>query len=636
MNGTMLTPWGENLDPANPLPLYPRPQLVRGRWLNLNGPWDFAITPLSVDNLGGEGGLPEPTTPAEVPPFAVENPLEPPASWDGQITVPFSPEVALSGVNRSVMPDQTLWYQRDFVLDPQDLRPGERVLLHFGAVDQSCRVAVNDVEVGGNVGGYLPFTLDVTEALEAGPTQRLTVAVRDVSDVSYMSHGKQARDRGGIWYTPQSGIWQTVWIEVVPAAHIWKLIFTPDLDSVETTVAVDGKQDVDGVVGEDSTGALALVQIGPPALFEHGSPTDWEGENPLLSVEVTPGVPQRIPIDHPVLWTPDQPHLYPVRVTFGDDTVTSYFALRTVGVGRREDGKPALLLNGKPHFACGLLDQGYWPDGGYTAPSDEALIFDVTTAKALGYNMLRKHLKIEPLRWYHHCDRLGMLVWQDAVNGGRPPKKSLQNSRVLVPYWVPDRPGALLGRSDPQGLSMFAAEVADMVDLLYSTPSLVLWVPFNEGWGQFDADLMAQMVKELDPTRPVDHASGWFDQGGGDLHSVHLYFRPPTMVGRVPDRRVLALTEYGGLALEIPGHTWGKKTFGYLRYKSPQQLTKAFTSLHSADLPKVVSRGLGATVYTQLSDIEDEVNGLVTYDRRIVKMPEDTVRRLNKNLQGES
>lgn len=625
MNTAMRTPWGEDLDPDRPLPLYPRPQLVRRRWMNLNGPWDYAITTLSVDNLGGEGGLQEPITPAEIPPFAVENPLAPPPCWDGEITVPFSPEVPLSGVNRALMPDQTLWYRRDFVLDVEDLGSGEQVLLHFGAVDQSCRVAVNGVEVGGNIGGYLPFTLNITEALQAGGTQKLTVAVRDVSDSSYMSHGKQALNRGGIWYTPQSGIWQTVWVEVVPAEHIWKLIVTPDLDSVEMTLAVGAAVEV----GD------ALVQIGRPALFTQGNPTDWDGENPLLSVEVTPGVPQRIPMDSPVLWTPDQPYLYPVRVVFGDDTVASYFALRTVGVGRREDGKPALLLNGKPHFACGLLDQGYWPDGGYTAPSDEALIFDVATAKTLGYNMLRKHVKIEPLRWYHHCDRLGMLVWQDAVNGGRPPKKSLQVSRVLVPYWVPDRPGALLGRSDSQGLSLFAAEVADMVDLLYSTPSVVLWVPFNEGWGQFDAALMAQMVKELDRTRPVDHASGWFDQGGGDLHSVHLYFRPPTMVGRIHDERVLALTEYGGLALETPGHTWGKTTFGYLRYSSPQRLTAAFTALHSRDLPKVVSRGLGATVYTQLSDVEDEVNGLVTYDRRVVKMPEDTVRCLNLYLQGE-
>lgn len=637
VNAPMMTSWGKNLDPESPLPLYPRPQLVRSHWVNLNGPWDYAIKPLSVDNLGGEGGLADATTPEEVPPFAVENPLAPPTSWDGQITVPFSPEVLLSGVSRTVMPDQSLWYQRTFVLDTEELWPGARVLLHFGAVDQSCRVAVNGVEVGGNVGGYLPFTLDITQALQANTEQTLTVVVRDVTDASYMSHGKQALKRGGIWYTPQSGIWQTVWIEVVPAEHIWKLVFTPDLDSVEITVAVDSDSDSDSDADADADApsALALVQIGHPALFEHGSPTDWAGENPLLTVEMAPGVPTRVPIPEPALWSPDYPALYPVQVTFGDDKVASYFALRTVGVGRREDGKPALLLNGKPHFAGGVLDQGYWPDGGYTAPADEALVFDIATAKSLGYNMLRKHVKIEPLRWYHHCDRLGMLVWQDAVNGGRPPKKSLQVSRVMLPYWVPDRPGALLGRSDPQGLAMFAAEVADMVDLLYSTPSVVLWVPFNEGWGQFDAALMAQMVKQLDPSRPVDHASGWFDQGGGDLHSVHLYFRPPTMVGRIPDRRVLALTEYGGLGLEIPGHVWGMKTFGYLRYRNPQQLATAFTALHSRELPKVWSRGLGATVYTQFSDVEDEVNGLVTYDRCVVKVPEDLVRHLNVDLRGE-
>ncbi len=613
----MYTRWGRAVDPALPLPEYPRPQLTRTGWINLNGQWDYAIRPLGL-------GAPVGDVPPEEPlPFEVDDPTSPPHTWDGAITVPFSPEVPLSGVGRTLMPDETLWYRRAFALDPAKMRPDSRVLLHFGAVDQSCRVAVNGREVGGNVGGYLPFTVDITDALDEGEEQVLTLSVRDVTDTSYMSAGKQALKRGGIWYTPQSGIWQTVWVEFVPKTHVEKLVFTPALDHVEVTVVVMGEGDA----------TPAHISIGRPGLYQEGCPTDWDGGGALVREEIPVNVPTVIPMPQGRVWTPEEPYLYPVRVRVGDDEVASYFALRTVGVGRRPDGRAALTLNGEAHFACGVLDQGFWPDGGYTAPADEAPIFDISAAKDMGYNMVRKHLKVEPLRWYYHCDRLGMLVWQDAVNGGRRPRKSLQISRVVVPYWVPDRPGPLLGRQDPEGLSMFAAELADMIALLYSTPSVVMWVPFNEGWGQFDAGLVAQMVRGLDPTRPVDHASGWFDQGEGDLHSVHLYFRPPTMVGRLPDHRVLALTEYGGLSMPVAGHTWGDKTFGYGLHRSPQALSAAFEALHARDLPRVVDRGLGATVYTQLCDVEDETNGLLTYDRVVAKMPAELVRSLNRALQ---
>ena len=600
----MTTPWGDHLDPRNPLPEYPRPQMVRPGWMNLNGPWKYAIVDSQEDAAGSL------TAP----------------DWQGEIIVPFSPEVPLSGVNRTLTPSQTLWYQRTFTIEDGAMDGRHRVLLHFGAVDQSCRVAVDGVEVGGNVGGYLPFTIDITDALtpqSSQPEHTLTVAVRDVTDTSYLATGKQSSMPGGIWYTPQSGIWQTVWIEVVPEACVHKLVFTPSSDSVEVTVVV-------------ARGGTARLQIGTPALYRDASPSFKPGWGITAEVEVPVNEPTAIKVPDPQWWTPEKPVLYPVRVTYGEDEVTSYFALRTLGIGEREDGHPALLINGEPYFAAGLLDQGYWPDGGYTAPGDEALIFDIATAKDLGYNLLRKHIKVEPLRWYHHCDRLGMLVWQDAVNGGRPPRKSLQVSRAIVPYWLPDRPSRLLGRQDSDGLRMFAAELADMIDLLYSTPSVVMWVPFNEGWGQFDAALVAEMVRGLDPTRPIDHASGWFDQGGGDLFSRHVYFRPPTMVGRgrpASDRRVLALTEYGGLGLEVPGHRWSRKTFGYQNYPDEASLTAAFTKLHALDLPKVVARGLGATVYTQLSDVEEEVNGLLTYDRRVLKMQAETVRNLNKNLR---
>lgn len=601
----MLTAWGEQLDSLNPLPDYPRPQMVRADWTNLNGPWKYAIVDSQEDAVG---------------------PMTAP-DWQGEIIVPFSPEVPLSGVNRTLMPSQTLWYQRTFTVEDGAVDGRHRVLLHFGAVDQSCRVAVDGVEVGGNIGGYLPFTIDITDALSphaSSPTEHtVTVAVRDVTDTSYFATGKQSSTPGGIWYTPQSGIWQTVWIEVVPDAHIHKLVFTPGLDSVEVTVVAGGE-------------GTARLQIGAPALYRDGLHSSTLRGESDLDVDIPVNEPTVVPVVNPQWWSPENPFLYPVRVTYDEDEVTSYFALRTLGVGEREDGHPALLLNGEPYFAVGLLDQGYWPDGGYTAPADEALIFDITTAKDMGYNMLRKHIKVEPQRWYHNCDRLGMLVWQDAVNGGRPPRKSLQVSRAVVPYWLPDRPTRLLGRQDSDGLRMFAAELADMIKLLYSTPSVVMWVPFNEGWGQFDAALVAEMVRGLDPTRPVDHASGWFDQGGGDLFSRHVYFRPPTMVGRgrpTSDRRVLALTEYGGLGLKVPGHLWGRKTFGYQNYPDEAALAAAFAKLHAVNLPKVVDRGLGATVYTQLSDVEEEVNGLLTYDRRVLKIPAETVCALNKGLR---
>ncbi|WP_099332817.1 sugar-binding domain-containing protein [Actinomyces minihominis] len=608
----MLTPWGEVLDASNPLPDYPRPQLVRKGWSSLNGPWDYAIQPLREERDN---------------PLAVDDPADPPGVWDGKITVPFSPEMPLSGVNRTLQPSETLWYSRSFSVEPSS---GERVLLHFGAIDQSCRVAVDGVEVGGNVGGYLPFTLDITDALVPGSFHSLVVAVRDVTNSSYLSVGKQSLNRGGIWYSPQSGIWQTVWLEVVPEQHIWKLRYTPSLDSVEVTVTATPSSSFDETV------ECATVEIGSPGLFEERDPSDWAAvQSVIISQELPVNEPVRVQVPEPKQWSPETPYLYPVRITLGSDVVTSYFALRTVGVGERADGQPALLLNGKPHFARGLLDQGYWPDGGYTPASDEALIYDIQLAKSAGYNMLRKHIKIEPLRWYHHCDRLGMLVWQDAVNGGRPPRKILLNSRVVIPFWIRDRPGAVLGRQDPEGLSMFASELADMIDTLHSVPSVVMWVPFNEGWGQFDAALVAQMVRELDPTRTIDHASGWFDQGAGDLNSTHVYLRPPTRVGLTKprgDRRVLALTEYGGLGLPIPNHQWNESTFGYLNYKSPEALAEAFRKLHAEQLPKVVARGLGATVYTQLSDVEDEVNGLVTYDRKVVKIPLELVRDLNRGL----
>lgn len=572
----MMTPWANDVKHQQPLPEYPRPQMKRAQWTNLNGQWKYAITECLADISD---------------PGAVDTPCSVPPTWDGQITVPFSPEYPLSGVERTVMPHQTLWYQRDFTVTPEG---NARTLLHFGAVDQTCRVAVNGVEVGGHSGGYLPFTLDITEALRSG-INTLTVAVRDVTDSAWLTHGKQALDRGGIWYTPQAGIWQTVWLEEVPKEYIARVAFTPqpDLESVE-------------IIVEANVNAEASVTI-------QGETFTVPTNTPF--VKQIPGLP---------LWSPQSPSLVDARITLGEDSVDSYFAMRTF---EAKDGK--FLLNGEPIMVLGVLDQGYWPDGGYTAPSDKALLYDIETMKDMGFNTLRKHIKVEPLRWYYHCDRLGMMVWQDMPNGGRRPRKSLMNGRVLLPFWMPDKPGGVLGRQDADGCQPFEAELREMITVLSPSPSVVLWVPFNEGWGQFDAARIARLTRSLDHSRPVDHASGWFDQGAGDVRSVHLYFRPPFLLGRGfarRDHRTLALTEYGGFSLPVDGHTWGEATFGYAKYSAADDFQKAFLKLHERLIPVVKERGLRALIYTQLSDVEDEINGLVTYDRAVVKIDPQLIR----------
>ncbi|MBW9092193.1 glycoside hydrolase family 2 [Microbacterium jejuense] len=598
---TLLTPWADALDPDAPLPEYPRPQLVRGDWKNLNGRWDYAIAPLRAD--AGD-------------PVAVDDPASPPLAWDGRIVVPFSPETALSGVGRTLRADQTLWYRRVFAL-PRPLRDDERVVLHFGAVDQSCRIAVDGVEVGGHTGGYLPFALDLTAALAAGGDaahHELVVAVRDVTDDSWLSRGKQTSRPGGIWYTPQSGIWQTVWFEIVPRVAVDRLVLTPDLEAGAVVVTVHS----DNATG----GETARVEV-------------LEGGRVAASTDLRVGVPTPVVLDGAVrTWSPDDPFLYDVRVTLGDDRVDSYVGMRSFGVGVDDRGFARLLLNGAPHLPVGLLDQGYWPDGGYTAASDAALEYDIRLAKRLGFTMLRKHIKVEPLRWYHHCDRLGMLVWQDAVSGGTVYNPLVVSAPAIASPTLDDRRYARFGRADEAGRTAFESELHDMIEHLRSVASLSLWVPFNEGWGQFDAARIAALVRDLDPTRPVDHASGWHDQGAGDLRSLHIYFRPV----KAPrgDGRVLALTEYGGYSLGVPQHTWSPTTFGYRKYRSRDQLVAALERLHEREIAPAIARGLAATVYTQLADVEEEVNGLVTYDRRFVKVPEDVMRAINDRLREAS
>lgn len=575
----LFTPWGETLDRDHPLPEYPRPQLRRESYLNLNGRWRYAIR--------AGGGAPE--------------------EYDGAIIVPFSPESLLSGVGRQVGPEDTLWYQRTFAL-PEGFRK-DRVLLHFGAVDQTCQVFVNGELAGEHQGGYLPFAFDITDSLSEGENT-LTVAVTDRTSLSRHAYGKQSFTPGGIWYTPQSGIWQTVWLESVPENHVESLKITPLYDEKKVRFVLTAKA---------PDGANIVVRKDGQVIAE-----DWyDGTKGSLDMPVTD--------EHVRPWTPEDPFLYDVTVTLGEDRVDSYFAMRKFGTAE-VDGKKVLALNGRPIFMNGVLDQGYWSDGLYTAPGDQALIYDIETMKDLGFNMLRKHIKIEPLRWYYHCDRLGMIVWQDLPSGGGRQSPMVTQVLPFLGIHLKDKNCRRFGREDEESRDQFVQDLYDTVDLLYNTPSLAVWAPFNEGWGQFDSLQITQLLWEEDPTRLVDHASGWHDQGGGDFKSRHVYFRPVKL--RPDGDRVLALTEFGGYSMAVPGHCASEKLFGYKMYHTAGDLMEAYLRLYREEiLPHMEERGLSAAVYTQLSDVEEEVNGILTYDRRLCKLDKTEVRRLNRRLR---
>ena len=572
----LTTPWGERLDENRILIEYPRPQMRRDSYLNLNGRWEYAITDSD----------------------------EPPRCWDGTILVPFSPESALSGVGRTLRPGQTLWYRRE-VNVPQGFIPRDgRLLLHFGAVDQEAAVYLNGVLLGRHMGGYNAFTLDATDAL--GPTNTLVVRVHDDTDAGFHSRGKQKTRRGGIWYTPQSGIWQTVWMEAVPRRYIEGLRIVPlfDQSAVEVTVRC-------------------------------AQPLQCEATVDGRTVPFTSGEPARIPMPDFRAWSPEDPFLYDLTVTLGEDRVESYFGMRKVEVRADRGGVKRLFLNGEPYFHSGLLDQGYWPDGLYTAPSDEALIFDIQTAKSMGFNMLRKHIKVEPMRWYYHCDRLGMLVWQDMPSGGGKYRFSTITLPLVTGVHRRDNRYRAFARASSQGRAEYMDELEELVLQLFNAPSVALWVPFNEGWGQFDSTFVMERLRLLDPTRPVDPASGWHDQGAGDLRSLHVYFKP-FRFRRDRRGRALALSEFGGYNLRVDGHCFNQKDYGYRRLPDAAALWRDFARLYEQEVLPAVPRGLCAAVYTQLSDVEDELNGLMTYDRRVVKLDADDVRELNERLKEAS
>ena len=572
----LMTPWGEHLDENCILTEYPRPQMRRNSYLNLNGRWEYAITDSD----------------------------ESPRRWDGTILVPFSPESALSGVGRSLQPGQTLWYRREVIV-PQGFIPADgRLLLHFGAVDQEAAVYWNGRLLGRHMGGYNAFTLDATDAL--GPRNSLVVRVHDDTDASFHSRGKQKTRRGGIWYTPQSGIWQTVWMEAVPRHYIESLRIVPLFDQSAVEVMVRCSQ-----------------------------PLQCEATVDGRTVPFTSGEPARIPMPDFRAWSPEDPYLYDLSVTLGEDRVESYFGMRKMEVRADRGGVKRLFLNGEPYFQSGLLDQGYWPDGLYTAPSDEALIYDIQTAKAMGFNLLRKHIKVEPMRWYYHCDRLGMMVWQDMPSGGGKYRFSTITLPLVTGIHRRDNHYRAFARASSQGRGEYMDELEEMVGQLFNAPSVVLWVPFNEGWGQFDSTLVMERLRALDPTRPVDPASGWHDQGAGELRSLHVYFKP-FRFRRDRRGRALALSEFGGYNLRVDGHCFNQKDYGYRRLPDAAALWRDFSRLYEREVLPAVPRGLCAAVYTQLSDVEDELNGLMTYDRRVVKLDADDVRELNERLKEAS
>ena len=559
----MKTPWTDSVDRRCPLSEYPRPQMARDNWLCLNGPWDCAFRV--------SGGAPD--------------------HFDSQILVPFSPETELSGVGRSLGGEETLWYRRRVTL-PESFA-GRRVLLHFGAVDQEAAVWVNGRLAAQHLGGYLPFETEITELIN-GPELEILVRVRDETDAGERSRGKQKTKRGGIWYTPQSGIWQTVWLEAVPQDYIRSLKITPDYDRACVRVEAE------------------LSGSGPAYARFQG------GEYPLPAV---------IPVPDFEAWSPEHPKLYPFSVHCGEDRVESYFAMRKFSVEKDAQGNPRLFLNNAPYFHNGLLDQGYWPDGLYTPPTDEAMVFDIQTAKDMGFNMLRKHIKVEPLRWYYHCDRLGMLVWQDMPSGGGSYNPAVITAPLITGLHLKDNAYGLFARKDESCRAAYQTELADMVRHLYNCPCICMWVPFNEGWGQFDAAKMLNLVQRLDPTRTVDHASGWHDQGVGEVRSLHVYF---TRYRFKPDAkgRATLLSEFGGYILAVEGHRFSEKIFGYKKLETPGKLADALRRLYSREIAPARARGLAAAVYTQLSDVEDELNGLLTYDRQVVKLNPKTVKEI--------
>lgn len=572
--------------------------MERTEWLNLNGYWDYAVQSMDISEM---------------------------RTVDGQILVPFPIESALSGVGRSLMPDERLWYRRTFrVPDNWKQQEGDRILLHFGAVDWKAEVWINGTRAGEHTGGFYPFSFDISESLIDGDNV-LTVAVWDPTDHGKQERGKQSLHPKGIFYTAVSGIWQTVWLEPVPPMYIRSMRLAPDLDQQSLSVQI--------TIENSSGSAECDLRCEAEASFPDGTAVSQTagGANETLVLS----------IPEPRLWSPDSPFLYDLKLRLRArdgrilDEVSSYFGMRKFSIGTDRAGWKRLFLNNEPLFQHGILDQGYWPDGLYTAPTDEALRYDVEITKKLGFNMTRKHIKVEPARWYYHCDRIGLIVWQDMINGGGTWNHwhhLIMPNVVVGGMPVKDHPRRALGRDDPANRDNYRKELQEMIDTLYNFPCIGMWVPFNEAWGQFDAAEIAAWVSRYDPTRLVDHASGWHDQGFGEIKSVHIYFRKLKMPKRI-DGRTVVISEYGGYSLPVAGHMWREdKPFGYKAYKSESEFTEAYASLMQTQLKPLIAKGVSAAVYTQLTDVEAETNGLLTYDRAVIKIRPERLRALHKEL----
>ncbi|MEG1585365.1 MAG: glycoside hydrolase family 2 TIM barrel-domain containing protein [Bacteroidales bacterium] len=570
------TQWGEQLNVDKVLPEYPRPLMVRNQWVNLNGLWNYAITPKGAQT---------------------------PDTYEGTILVPFAVESALSGVGRRIADNQELWYDRSFNI-PAGWKDN-KVLLHFGGVDWKADVWVNGIRVGQHTGGFAPFSLDVTSALNRRGSNKLVVRVWDPSDRGEQPRGKQVEKPGGIWYTPVSGIWQTVWLEPVNDHHITRIKTTPDIDN--KTLKVEAITD--------------LLQLSDKVEVKV-----YDGKKLIATQSSTNGLPVEVIMPQDMkLWSPDAPHLYDLEVNLYAggkrvDQVGSYAAMRKYSTRKDADGLVRFQLNNKDIFHFGPLDQGWWPDGLYTAPTDEALAFDVQRTKDFGYNMIRKHVKVEPARWYTHCDRIGMMVWQDMPNGGRGPAQWQMHQ-----YYN----GADADRSEESAANYYK-EWKEIIDYLYSYPCIGVWVPFNEAWGQFKTREVAEWTKQYDPTRLVNPASGGNHYTCGDILDLHNYPGPDLYL--FDAKRATVLGEYGGIGLAMKDHLWmPDRNWGYVKFNSPKEVTDEYIK-YADRLKELIARGFAAAVYTQITDVEEEVNGLLTYDRKQTKVDEERLKRANQEI----
>lgn len=576
----LMTKWGRELVLSNPLPEYPRPQFVRDSFINLNGLWNCAVMSAKKSNGSVE---------------RYDNIRAVPFKFNSRINVPFSPETELSGMNRRIMPDEYLVYERKFTI-PEGFNKG-RVFVNFGAVDQIAVVYINGNKVGEHKGGYTPFKFEITDYITDGENQIMVYAF-DYTDTNEYSRGKQKLNRGGIWYSSQSGIWQTVWLESTPVKYLERVKITPDYDKEQVTFEYFGTDEVE-----------VLIYDGKELIAD--------------TTDKTVKIPDFKP------WSPENPFLYNVVFKAHGEKIKSYFGMRKFSIGEDEKGIKRLFLNNKPYFHNGLLDQGYYPDGFLTPPSYEAMENDVRFVKDCGFNMLRKHIKIEPLLWYHYCDVNGIIVWQDMVNGGG--KYGAEVSVIpFVNITLDDRNYRNFHRTDLEARKLYYREMEDTVELLYNCPCIAVWVPFNEGWGQFDSEKAYEKMKSLDSTRIIDTTSGWHDMGYSDVISKHIYFTP---IKVKKGNRPYVLSEFGGLGLKVAGHTFNDKMFGYKVYFSKDSLTKAYSKLYNNVIIPQIKDGLSATVYTQVTDVEDELNGLLTYDREVEKIDREELRKINERVK---